>query len=140
MGFSVGKLDDLMAKLKQSDRDWCLVVLLDHENMSPAARQMDQLLDDLDEDSGEAFDFYLPGYDTPTPRQCSVETQHPRRNWRGPFDRWRFRDIYKAIGFESFGQWRFLGDCEVLLFQTKTPRGDGRCYGGDGDFRQLQSR
>lgn len=58
MGCPIESLEKLEKILAESQKDWCLVILLDRENRSPAGRQMDNLLEDLDEDSGFVYDFY----------------------------------------------------------------------------------
>ena len=63
MGCGIQTLPNLLQKLERSPKNWCLVVIHNPENPSRASRQLEELLDDLDEDSGESFDFFLPGYE-----------------------------------------------------------------------------
>lgn len=141
MGYGVQTLPKLFRKLELSPKDWCLVAIHDPENPSRAGRELERLLDDLDEDSGEFFDFYLPGYEDgrdssgtrqghdphsigqdrfldsglrPAPGKDSVRWSD--RAWR--FDHRLFRDFVMGIEHLPHNQWRYNGDCSFLLFQT----------------------
>ena len=120
MGCAVESLEKLKQVLGESRKDWCLVVLLDRETPSPAGRQMNRLVDDWDEDSGCAYDFYLPGYN-----DGEESGTEPWRSWkegrigRWAFDHRAFRRIYRDISREAADAWKYLGDCEILLFPTR---------------------
>ena len=126
MGYGIKTLPKLLQKLERSPKDWCLVAIHDPENPSRAGRQLEQLLDDLDEDSGGYFDFFLPGYEESnqesafTYRLALIPGDHPVR-WRdrtGRFNRKLFRDFVMGIEHLEHNRWRYNGDCSFLLFQT----------------------
>lgn len=120
MGCPIESLEKLEKILAESQKDWCLVILLDRENRSPAGRQMDNLVEDLDEDSGFVYDFYLPGYDDSEYRKEPLwDHERSGRIEKWSFDRRAFRRIYRWIGQDAEEAWQYLGDCEMLLFQTR---------------------
>ena len=126
MGYGIQTLPKLLQKLERSSKDWCLVAIHDPENPSRASRQLEELLDDLDEDSGEYFDFFLPGYEESRQepvfvcRFALIPGDHPVR-WRdrtGRFNHRLFRDFVVGIEHLQHNRWRYNGDCSFLLFQT----------------------
>ncbi|MBR6022870.1 MAG: toll/interleukin-1 receptor domain-containing protein [Kiritimatiellae bacterium] len=124
MGFGIQTLPTLLQKLERSPKDWCLVAIHDSENPTRAGRQLEQLLDDLDDDSGDYFDFFLPGYEEASHEYvvgyALLPGEHPAR-WRdrtGNFDHRLFRDFVMGIEHLPHNRWRYNGDCSFLLFQT----------------------
>lgn len=113
MGYGIETLPQLLKKLEHSRKDWCLVAVDDPENPTPASRQLEGLLDDLDEDSGTFFDFYLPGYAAPRKGDVARWGDEMSR-----FDRRLFRDFRIGIEHLPASRWRYNGDCSFLLFQT----------------------
>ncbi len=124
MGYGILTLPALVKKLEHSPKDWCLVAIHDPENQTRAGCQLDRLLNDLDEDSGSCFDFFLPGYDGASQevvfKYALIPSGEPIR-WRkgdARFDHDLFRDFVKGIENLPSNQWRYNGDCSFLLFQT----------------------
>ena len=124
MGYGIQTLPKLLEKLERSPKDWCLVAIHDPENPSRAGQQLERLLDDLDEDSGEFFDFFLPGYESvprlPVRHLILLPGEEPTR-WRDgatEFNHRLFRDFVMGIEHLPHNQWRYNGDSSFLLFQT----------------------
>ena len=160
MGFAVDNFENLKRVLENSERDWCLVVLLDRVNRDEAARQMIPLLDLFDQKSGKLFDFYLPGYYEEEGKLrlapwwrflsqsfrghsfpgCRTGKEAPSRLQMWRFDSWSFHLVVEGIEEEAKakgGLWRYLGDSEMLLFQTRRRRGGGE---GLGEFASYNLR
>jgi hypothetical protein len=69
MGCPVSTIDGVLKCLGTKNKDWCLVLLFNREYPSKVASVMiNDLLSEFDEDSGDNFDFFIPGY--------SVEPNH----------------------------------------------------------------
>ena len=129
MGYGILTLPKLLQKLDRSPKNWCLVAIHDPENASRAGRQMGQLLGDLHEDSGEYFDFFLPGFED-TGRdgvfQYALMLGEQPNRWRSQavkFNHRLFRDFVKGIENLPYNHWRYNGDCSFLLFQTSRRSG-----------------
>lgn len=128
---------NLLDCLGASKKEWALILLLDQEHQTPAGREIVRgdlnLLTQLDEDSGNLFDFYIPGY-LASPDSFEFDIRdHPwgiRRLYPGShlnsvgavelkrlgmlyFSRQDFRIFYKYL--EQFSKWRHSGECELVL-------------------------
>jgi hypothetical protein len=131
MGCPIRSIDGLLDSIDAKHKDWCLVLLLDRDRLTPAGRQMIELLTDFDEDSGAAFDFYLPGYSTEP--VAGSDDDHRRilygetlvcvnvarieRLGELNFSRQDFRTFYKQLERFLPNRWRWSGGCELLLFR-----------------------
>lgn len=134
MGFPVRTVDQLLNCLGEKRKDWCLVLLLDRDNLTSAGMEMIRLLSDFDEDSGDFFDFFLPGYHA---KECGNPMQDSGRErmiYEGyrlgdvafaeiarigelSFSHQDFRTFYKLLEKMSPNGWRHSADCEIVLFR-----------------------
>ena len=169
MGFGVRNVEELLDCLGTSKKEWALILLLDQEHQTHAGREIVRgdlnLLTQLDEDSGNLFDFYIPGYCV-SPKSCNLD------NWDDPyeirklyqgshlnsvgavelkrlgvlcFSRLDFRTFYKYLE-KCSGEWQHSGDCELILVKrcarkSERPRFASRCrnhvHYGDSEFTEL---
>lgn len=149
MGCPIKTIDELLNSLDAGKKDWCLVLLLDRDNLTPAGLKMLNLLSDFDEDSGDAFDFYLPGYS-----EAPVGRGEDRRLYYGDklssvpivmidrlgelyFSRRDFRAFYKMLERLTPGDWRYNAECELVLFRRKYGRTREKQYDSAGKMMNI---
>ena len=125
MGFPVRSIHEFHTLLQESQKPFCFVLLLDRDNLTQAGTQMLDLLTQFDEDSGDLFDFYLPGYQADERGLHNEWMRYGRdrsifieRLGCCYFDRKELRAFCSELSRMSTSGWRASGDCEILLFQS----------------------